>query len=525
MNLKFYALIILILIFFTSNIFAEPKIKWFFETKDLCAGQPLARDIDGDGKYEIVFGCYRNDSCVYALNSEDGSLLWKYNTAAKNFEGCNDAAPIIYDVDNDGVPDVIVASSCNHFTFCFDGKSGDVKWTCPTRGSDSPPTIADIDGDGKPEIIHGEFTGYVICIDPTNGKKKWEILVDPNSWIQTAPSIIDIDGDGINDFVVATWNFSKEDKFYAFRGYDQSILWTYNLRNNVYHGTGIADIDGDGKLELIFGDYSGFLYALNSEDGTLLWEYETGTYCGSPATIADIDGDGRCEIFFTSAHKVIALNNEGKLIWQYKIPGNFHAFRGVVLADMNNDNIRDAVFATAGGLLITLDGLTGELIWQVDLQAHYGKEFRIDTAPLIADFDQDGFLDVFVVGGRLEYPEFWNNYGRAYCIGTDSKSKDEWLMFQYNIERTGSICNNNTDITIEKQNSTQFIYNIENEVLKFSFMDNNFNNSLKIYDIFGRNVENQFINSNYYQLNISNYPIGLYFILLNNLTYKFIKLK
>src|SRR6266436_3108547 len=93
----FYSLI------FQSTIRAQtPHIKWWFNTKDASFGQSAAADIDGDGKLEVVFGCYRNDSCVYALNAEDGTLLWKFNTHPLGAEGCNDVAPIIYDVDHDG---------------------------------------------------------------------------------------------------------------------------------------------------------------------------------------------------------------------------------------------------------------------------------------------------------------------------------------------------------------------------------------------------------------------------------------
>ncbi|MBK7184119.1 MAG: hypothetical protein IPH89_15055 [Bacteroidetes bacterium] len=53
----------------------KPSIKWWYNTNDFSAGQSAAKDFDGDGKYEITFGCYRNDSTIYALNAENGSLL------------------------------------------------------------------------------------------------------------------------------------------------------------------------------------------------------------------------------------------------------------------------------------------------------------------------------------------------------------------------------------------------------------------------------------------------------------------
>jgi outer membrane protein assembly factor BamB len=320
----------------------NPGIKWWFDTNDASFGQTAAGDIDDDGYLELVFGCYRNDSSVYALNAEDGSLLWKYNTASPGVEGCNDVAPVIYDVNNDDTLEVVVPASCNPTTFCFNGYTGKVKWQRATRGSDSPPTIADLDQDGKPEILHGEFGGYVICLNAENGTVAWEIAVDPDSWIQTAPTIADLDGDQQPDFVVATWNSVAGDtnKVYAYRGYDHELLWTFPLTDVVYHGSAVANLDNDSKPELLLGDYSGTLTALNGEDGSFYWNYllEDGYYAGAPASIADLDHDGSCEAVFVSWFKVIALRSDGELFWHYSIPDYGTAFRGAAIADINGDD-------------------------------------------------------------------------------------------------------------------------------------------------------------------------------------------
>ena len=162
-----------------------PSIKWWFDTNDSAFGSAAAADIDGDEKLEIVFSCYRNDSMVYALNAEDGSLLWKKNTSPGFAEGCNDVAPLIYDVDKDDLLEVVLPSSCNPVTFCFAGADGSIEWSTDLHGSDSPPTVSDIDNDGKPEILHGNFGGYVSC--PQRGRRQhrlgsaggWQFL-DPN---------------------------------------------------------------------------------------------------------------------------------------------------------------------------------------------------------------------------------------------------------------------------------------------------------------------------------------------------------
>ena len=179
-----------------------PQIKWWYDVKDMSFGNSASADIDKDGYLEIVFSCYRNDSCIYVLNAEDGSLLWKYNTG-----GCNDAAPLIYDVDNDDTLDIILTSSCVPKTFCINGITGTVKWVANSNGSDSPPTLGDVDNDNKPDILFGEFGGTVRCLNADVGTLKWVLNVDSNSWIQTEPILLDLDNNSQLDFVIANYNF------------------------------------------------------------------------------------------------------------------------------------------------------------------------------------------------------------------------------------------------------------------------------------------------------------------------------
>ncbi len=443
-------------IFSGTNLKAQtPAIKWWYDLLDASFGQTAAGDIDNDGKLELVFGCYRNDSCVYALNAEDGSLLWKYNTRPAGAEGCNDVAPVIYDVDNDGITEVIVASSCNPTTFCFNGPDGSVKWQAPTRGSDSPPSIADIDNDGKPEILHGEFEGYVICLNAENGSEAWEITVNTNSWIQTAPTIVDLDTDGQLDFVVASWAFSGDTNYiYAYKGSDHSFLWKHAADDVIYHGTAVADLDKDNKPELIIGDYSGKLFVLNGENGSEYWTYTyaPGYYIGAPASVADLDADGNCEVVFCSWYKMIALGYDGTPLWDYSIPGYATAFRGAALADVDNDHKADVVFATSNGLAIALKGTNGTPLWSINLAAHYGDTLDFDHAPVIADFDADDTLDLFVVGGQAFYPDFQHNYGRGYALSIGKGNGPAWLMFQNDIRRQSSLCGN-TPISVNENKS------------------------------------------------------------------------
>ncbi len=437
---KFVLITVLFAMFFVPPLSSQVQIRWWFDTFDACFGQSAIGDVDGDGHYEIVFGCYRNDSCVYVLNAEDGSLLYKFNLKG-TIEGCNDSAPLLFDVNSDGALEIIVAASCNPKTFCFDGRTGSLVWEAPTRGSDSPPSIADLNGDGSLEVIHGQFGGYVVCLDAKTGAKLWELTVDPNSWIQTAPTIADLNNDNQLDFVVATWNFDNDNKIVAYNGRTLQPLWRTKLDGVVYHGTTITDLDGDEIFECIISDYSGKLYAINSVTGEIKWTFSTLYYAPSPVVVADLNLDGKCEILFSSWFKLYCLNNIGDSLWVYNVPDYGNIFRGVALADVSGDDKFEIVFGSSNGSVYILNGEDGKLIHSINLKDSIGKSFEIDHCPVVADFDKDGFPELFIVGGYSEYPNFQNNYGRAYAMTiTDKNSTSEWLMFQLNHLRNPSLC-------------------------------------------------------------------------------------
>jgi outer membrane protein assembly factor BamB len=415
-----------------------PNLLWAFDTQDNAFGQTALADVDGDGRPEVFFGCYRNDGMLYALNSS-GSLRWSFD-ASGFAEGCNDTAPLLADVDGDGQLDLVLASSCNPTTFCFDANNGQLKWSTPTRGSDSPPTLGDVDGDGLPELLHGQFGGYLLCINPQNGAVKWEIAVDVNSWVQTAPTLVDLNSDGRLDIVVATWNFSGNSQVYAYDGLSRQTLWTRPVNDYVYHGTAVTDLDSDGAPDLVLGDYSGRLWALKGSTGAVLWTFDAVGYVGSPVSVADLNGDGSCELVFGGGYRMYALNTLGQQQWAYTIPGYGSSFRGAALSDVTNDGLPDVLFGTTGGHFVGLQGNTGQELFLVDLGALYGDTMEVGAAPVVGDLNGDGRRDAVIVAGHTKYPNFQSNYGRAFAFDLGPGQGPEWAMFQYDERRTGSLC-------------------------------------------------------------------------------------
>jgi outer membrane protein assembly factor BamB len=416
----------------TESINPAPQILWWYDLNAPSFGSAAVGDIDKDGKLEIVFGTYFNDQHIYALNADSGTLLWRYNTG-----GCNDASPAIADVDQDDTLEVVVPASSPCRVYCFNGATGRVKWSTSTGSNsiDSPPAIADVDNDGKPEVIFGTFYGWVYCLNGENGSIRWQKNLGTNSYIQSEPNVLDLNSDGQLDVVVVQW--AGDNRVYALRGDSGSVLWYSDVPNDyMYHGGSFADIDEDGKPEIAIGCYDNHVYVLNGEDGSLRWQYTAPYYIGAPTSIADLNNDDHLEIVLVSYNMVRVLSDTGTLLWNYSAGGN--VFRGVAIADIDGNDTLDVVFGCDDGILRVLKGNNGQVVWTYNLQAHYGRTYEMDHAPVIADFNGDGKLDIFIVGGYGISSPPTGNHGRAYALSAGNGTGPGWTMFRHDLRHSGS---------------------------------------------------------------------------------------
>jgi outer membrane protein assembly factor BamB len=395
-----------------------PKLLWEVDLSAPSFGGGAVGDIDEDGKPEVVFGTYFGDGHLYAVNGEDGSILWKFS----GWDGPWDASCAIYDVDQDGSPEIVAADSWGRL-YCLNGQ-GNIEWQFSSAGcTDSPPAIEDIDSDGKPEVIFGAWSGWLYVLNGENGSVCWSVNYGSINYIQSQPGVVDVDGDEQLDIVFGTWG---DNYIYAVSGTDGSILWTYPTNDYIYHGPSFADIDEDGKPELVCGGYDGYVRALNAEDGSLLWSYREGSYPYAPVSIADLNNDGHLEVVAASS-KLVVLNNQGHLLWQYYTGGSI--FRGATIADTDGDGWLDLVFGSGDGRMRVVRGYDGVLLW--DYYTEHG--YDIDHHPAIADLNGDGKLDVFFVGGNYDSEE-----GKAYAIAAGDGNGGGWPMFLHDLRHSGN---------------------------------------------------------------------------------------
>jgi outer membrane protein assembly factor BamB len=122
--------------------------------------------------------------------------------------------------------------------------------------------FVDVDGDGRCEVVHAQPDGVLRCFTPR-----------PSTRCPTCPTGAPAAGRD---------------------GKDQR--WQFDLGRPVSRLIA-ADLDGDGRTEVLFGCEDGKLHALGERDGKprLLWSVALGRRVGEPI-LADLDGDGRPEV-------------------------------------------------------------------------------------------------------------------------------------------------------------------------------------------------------------------------------------
>lgn len=178
------------------------------------------------------------------------------------------------------------------------------------------------------------------------------------------------------------------------------LKWSYETTGKIYASPVLADLDGDGAVEIIVAaSRDQRLLCLNGQ-GELLWSFQLddGNSDGFQATpsVADYDGDGKQEVFWlTRGGTAGCVDYQGRLIWRVAV-GDEMDYTGPVLADLNNDGRLEMVFGSESGTLYCLND-TGRVLWR---KQHLGDMRGIPAVARIGDAPSMRVYAVF--GGGVE---------------------------------------------------------------------------------------------------------------------------
>lgn len=242
---------------------------------------PAVGDVDGDGKKEIVVATSTGPTNLYMITS-NGAVMLGWPRAINPSLPSNFTAssyPILGDLDGDGKLECVIGSTEGLvYALRFDG-SNLAGWPQATKAARAnTPAIGDIDGDGLPEVVAGNdriiegYSSYDYIFawhaDGTllpNWPVKYDKTISATSFGFGAPALVDLDQDGRADVIASSdANANAPFALNAYKsdgtkvaGFPKPTLGTGAFQTNT---VAVADLDGDGMLEMAWIDTNHNLY-------------------------------------------------------------------------------------------------------------------------------------------------------------------------------------------------------------------------------------------------------------------------
>jgi hypothetical protein len=201
-------------------------------------------------------------------------------------------------------------------------------------------------------------------------------------------------------------------------------VWTFG-DTGAFLSMRSADLDGDGKAEVVAGGRGGAVCAV--KEGQAIWRFVTEDEVRSVWT-ADLEGDGKIEVIVGSADtRVYTLDSEGKERWRFEVPLYYRKpmLKTVFAADINGDGL--------------LEVIAGAESWRYYAFTHDGKELwhhmtvHSSTHGCAADLDGDGKAEV--IAGTEYY--HW------HCI--DGNGESRWSYRTQTGPRTNAVAAGDVD--------------------------------------------------------------------------------
>ena len=408
------------------------------------SSSPAVGDIDGDGSLEIV-QCANKIYAFHADGSEvvdgdgDAQTWGVLSSLGNTFVG----HPALAQLDLSPGLEIVAASRDLKTVYVFN-HLGAVLPGWPRVLENlvrAGLVVGDLDGDNLPEVIAVDEIG-VIYVWHANGTE----LIDGDSnpltqgvfyrmpnctFNYSTPAVADIDNDGKGELIVG----SQGSRVFVFNE-DGSISpgWPYVMATPIAGSPAVGDVDNNGDLEIVVNNAGGDLRVLNHDGTILMSQFFSNSpwnnfFASSPA-LGNVTGDAKLEIFVARASgNVYGMQSNGVVLtgWPKQYSSTTYTESSPIITDVDGDGNPDIVIGSESQFIMG---------WSATGQPLAGFPLKTDDAmrgvPQFADVDRDGDTDLIAAG--------WDK--RIYVwdfSGVWNAAKAPWPRFHANTHNNGRI--------------------------------------------------------------------------------------
>jgi outer membrane protein assembly factor BamB len=246
----------------------------------------------------------------------------------------------------------------------------------------SGATIGDLFKDGKQQVVFGTKDGKVICVNEA-GKELWRYAT--------------------------TEQLSVTESFFV----DQERV------HSIDASPLIADVDMDGKIEVIVATELGMVYCLDA-NGKLKWKYDCKGAIKASVTVSDINMDGKPELIIPSGNKLSVISGAGVKLFEYISDAPIES----VPAVLKSKKIL-IIFGNNRGLLTAITPAQ-EVVWKLDLL------HKITAAPaFLSDAEEERMVigtlngDLFCISEHGEIVWTFKTRGSIYSAASIADINDD----------------------------------------------------------------------------------------------------
>ncbi|WP_294333614.1 rhamnogalacturonan lyase [uncultured Sphingomonas sp.] len=424
------------------------------ETYSYSANDVSVGDLDGDGRYELIvkwypsiakdnaFAGYTGETLIDAYTLE-GRKLWRIDLGRNIRSGAHYTQFMVFDLDGDGRAEIAMKTADG--TIDGTGKAigdpskdwrhGDASVEVPDR------TGSTVTGDGrkmanlKGRILNGPE--YLTVFDGRTGRALATAPYAPPRGADTEAGLKALWGDG------------------------------YGNRSERYLA-GVAYLDGH-RPSLVFG--RGYyarstLAAWDWRDGKLTqrWLFDSATPGNETygdngnhqLSVADVDGDGRDEVIYGS----MAIDDDGKGLWSSGLGHGDTMHVGDLdptRPGLEKFGVHEEMRRSGNRGAAMLDARTGELLWSTPATSDTGRGIAVDIDPRFpgAEAWASNSPDLYDARGKVipgghpraaNFSIYWDGDALAELLDGTRITKWDWTTHSEKLllDPPGTTSNNGT---------------------------------------------------------------------------------